>query len=479
MRRWGLGAGPWCRLTAVLALALAAPMPALAAAAGAAVVPGAQLSLAWGLPFVGILLSIALLPLVAAPVWHHHYGKIAAAWGVAFLLPFALAFGPAAAWHEFTHVMVLEYVPFLALLTALYTAGGGVLLCGTLVGTPAVNVALLAAGTLLASVMGTTGAAMVLIRPVLRANAFRKRKTHTFVFFIFLVANIGGSLTPVGDPPLYLGFLRGVPFFWPTSHLFSEFLFCAVVLLAVYWMLDSLAWRREAPRVPQTGTREKLAIDGWLNVGLLGAIVTVVILIGVWKPGEVDILGQPMGIEKVVAVLAFGIITFLSVKFTPEALREANGFAWGAIQEVAKLFAAIFVTMAPVLSILRAGSEGAAARLVALTSDAAGQPIPWVYFWLSGALSSFLDNAPTYIVFFELAGGDPVQLTGPGALTLAAISCGAVFMGANSYIGNAPNFMVKAIVEENDVRMPSFFGYCAWACAVLVPLFVLVTLIFF
>lgn len=449
--------------------------PALAAEA----VDPRQLSLLWGLPFVGLLLSIALMPVMAGHIWHHHYGKIAAGWAAVLLLPFAIAFGPGAAAQEAWHVLVQEYLPFTTLLLALYTAGGGVLLRGSLVGTPGTNVALLAVGTVLASVMGTTGASMLLIRPVLRANAFRRRKMHTFIFFIFLVSNIGGSLTPLGDPPLYLGFLRGVGFFWTTTHLFAEFLFCTVLLLALYWAIDSWAWAKENPVPPVTGPRERLAIEGWLNVALIGGIVGCVLMQGVWQPGEVTILGEHIGLERLVAICAFLAITCLSIRFTPAALREANGFAWGAMAEVAKLFAAIFICMAPMLSILRAGLEGAAAPLVALTSDAAGQPIPWVYFWLTGVLSSFLDNAPTYLVFFNMAGGDPAHLMGPGALILAAISCGAVFMGANSYIGNAPNFMVKAIVEEQGVRMPSFFGYCAWAVAILVPLFILVTFIFF
>ena len=459
--------------------ALAASAPARAAAEAVAV-DGRHLSLAWGVPFAGVLLSIALMPLVAGRLWHQHYGTIAALWAALFLLPFAAAFGPAAAWHELAHVMVQEYVPFIVLLLALYTTGGGVLLRGTLVGTPAVNTALLAAGTGLASAMGTTGASMVLIRPVLRANAFRRRKTHTFVFFTFLVANIGGSLTPLGDPPLYLGFLRGVSFFWPTTTLFAECLFCAALLLAIYYALDQWIWSRERPRPPADhGPRERLRIEGWINVALLGVVVLGVLLQGVWLPGEVGVLGQPVGAERLVALGIFLAATFVSVRLTPPALREENGFAWGAITEVAKLFAAIFVTMAPVLAILRAGPEGAAAALVALTSTPEGQPIPWVYFWLTGALSSFLDNAPTYLVFFHLAGGDAGRLMTEGAATLAAISCGAVFMGANSYIGNAPNFMVKAIVEERGVRMPSFFGYCGWACLFLVPLFVLATLVFF
>jgi len=464
------------RSVGVLSVGVLALMPGQAMAAG---VPGAEMSLLWAVPFAGILLSIALMPLLAGPVWHHHYGKIGAGWAMLVLVPAAIIFGFDRALYELTHIMVLDYIPFIALLLALYTAGGGVRLKGSLVGTPATNTALLAVGTLLASLMGTTGAAMLLIRPVLRANAFRRQKTHTFVFFIFLVANIGGSLTPVGDPPLYLGFLRGISFFWPTTHLFPAFLTCVVILLALYWLLDTLAWKRERPVPPQEERKQPLSIEGWVNVALVAAIVAVVIGMGYVRLGTVKILGQTMETERAIGVLLFLAITGISVAFTTRELREANGFAWGAILEVAKLFAAIFVCMAPVLAILRAGSDGAMAGLVALTSDEAGNPIPWVYFWLSGALSSFLDNAPTYIVFFELAGGDPAVLMGQGALVLTAISAGAVFMGANSYIGNAPNFMVKAIVEEGGYRMPSFFGYCAWAAVVLLPVFLLVTLLFF
>jgi Na+/H+ antiporter NhaD/arsenite permease-like protein len=447
--------------------------------AEAATVSGAEMSLAWGLPFAGLLLSIALMPLLAGPIWHHHYGKIAAGWALLLVLPFAAVFGPVIALSEFWHIVLQEYVPFIALLLALYVTGGGVLLKGTLIGTPATNTALLAFGTVIASVMGTTGASMLLIRPVLRANAFRKQKTHTFVFFIFLVSNIGGSLTPLGDPPLYLGFLKGVSFFWTTTHMFGEFLVCALLLLAVYYALDSWAWAREKPVAPVIAKREKLSIQGYVNLWLIGGVVAMVLAQGYWRPGDVDLFGEKIGLERLVGVAVFVAIAVVSMRVTPRKLRDDNGFAWGAILEVAKLFAAIFVTMAPVLAILRAGTAGAAAPLVALTSGAGGEPIPWVYFWLTGALSSFLDNAPTYLVFFNLAGGDPGYLMTQGALTLAAISCGAVFMGANSYIGNAPNFMVKAIVEEQGERMPSFFGYCAWALVFLIPLFILVTFIFF
>ena len=457
-----------------LMLCLALPLPAEAAG-----VSGAGMSLAWGLPFAGLLLSIALMPLVAGALWHHHYGKIAAGWALLLVLPFAAVFGPEVAASEVWHIILQEYIPFIALLLALYVTGGGVLLKGTLIGTPATNTALLAFGTVIASVMGTTGASMLLIRPVLRANAFRKQKTHTFVFFIFLVSNIGGSLTPLGDPPLYLGFLKGVSFFWTTTHMFGEFLVCAVLLLGIYYVLDSWAWAREKPTQPVIEKREKLSIQGYVNLWLIGAVVAMVLVQGYWRPGDVALFGEKIGLERLVGVAVFIGISVLSMRVTPRKLREDNGFAWGAIAEVAKLFAAIFITMAPVLAILRAGTAGAAAPLVALTSGAGGEPIPWVYFWLTGVLSSFLDNAPTYLVFFNLAGGDPGYLMTQGALTLAAISCGAVFMGANSYIGNAPNFMVKAIVEEQGERMPSFFGYCAWAVVFLIPIFILITFIFF
>ena len=460
------------RFALMLFLALSLP-------AEAAGVSGAGMSLAWGLPFAGLLLSIALMPGPQESIDLPLYGKIAAGWALLLVLPFALVFGLGVAASEVWHILLQEYLPFIALLLALYVTGGGVLVKGTLIGTPATNTALLAFGTVIASVMGTTGASMLLIRPVLRANAFRQRKIHTFVFFIFLVSNIGGSLTPLGDPPLYLGFLKGVSFFWTTTHLFSEFLVCAVLLLAAYYALDSWAWAREKPTPPAIEKRESFSIEGYANLWLIGAVVLMVLAQGYWHPGDVALFGEKIGLERLVGVAVFVGIAAISMWVTPRQLRHDNGFAWGAIAEVAKLFAAIFVTMAPVLTILRAGTAGAAAPLVALTSGAGGEPIPWVYFWLSGALSSFLDNAPTYLVFFNLAGGDPAYLMAEGALTLAAISCGAVFMGANSYIGNAPNFMVKAIVEEQGVRMPSFFGYCAWALAVLIPLFVLVTFIFF
>ncbi len=370
-----LGALPQRLALPVVLLALV-PQPVLAGG-----VDPRSLSLLWGLPFAGLLLSIALMPLLVGHLWHRHYGKFAAGWVLLLLLPFAAAFGPEAALRQAWHVLIQEYLPFTALLLALYTTGGGVLLRCALVGTPATNTALLAAGTLLASLMGTTGASMLLIRPVLRANAFRRPKTHTFVFFVFLVSNIGGSLTPLGDPPLYLGFLRGVAFFWTTTHLFGKFLFCASLLLGAYWVLDTWMWNRERPVPPVVAMPELPGIEGWSNVALLGAVIGLVLLQGVWQPGEVAFLGERIGLERLLAFGGFLAVTLASLRWTLPTLRQANGLAWGAMAEVAKLFAAIFLCMAPLLTILQAGRDGAAAELIGLTSDAAGQPIPWVYFW--------------------------------------------------------------------------------------------------
>ncbi len=460
-------------LGAMLAL-LAAPAQAAEA------FDGRVLGLYWVIPFAGILLSIALCPLLTPRLWHHHFGKIAAFWAACFLVPFALLHGAHAAWNEAAHMMVLDYIPFIALILALYTTCGGVLLTGTLRGTPGANTSMLAIASLVASATGTTGASMLFVRPMLRANAGRTRQAHIFVFFIFLAANIGGSLTPLGDPPLFLGFLRGVDFFWPTIHLAGPMALSGAILLAIFYALDSWHWRREPEALRRAPpAREPIGIDGWMNVFLVVAVVGVVLMIGLWRPGRILVLGQPIGAQVVIAVGLFLLITAVSVVLTPGALRIANGFDWGPMKEVAKLFAAIFITIIPAIAILKAGHEGALSWLIDLTSRADGTPSPAMYFWLTGMLSSFLDNAPTYLIFFNLAGGDAQVLMHTDWHLLAAISAGAVFMGANSYIGNAPNFLVKAIAEEKGVPMPSFFGYCGWALVFLAPLFLLLTFIFF
>ena len=449
----------------------------------AATLKGASLSALWGLPFAGMLLSIALFPLVAPTFWHHHFGKIAAAWALVFLVPFAFTFGWGIALGTLVHALLEEYIPFIVLLTALYTVAGGICVRGNLHGTPRLNTTILALGTLLASVMGTTGAAMLLIRPLLRANDNRRHVVHVVVFFIFLVANAGGSLSPLGDPPLFLGFLQGVDFFWTTTHLALPMLFVCGVLLTAFYFLDSHYFHQreeERSRFFDPTPDSPLGIDGKLNFLLLGAVVGLVLMSGLWKPGvSFDVLGTHVDLQNAVRDVALVVVMLLSLALTPRAARKGNDFNWAPIEEVAKLFAGIFVTIAPVITILRAGEAGAFAGVVHLVNDSAGRPHDAMYFWATGLLSSFLDNAPTYLVFFNLAGGDASSLMTTGATTLAAISAGAVFMGANSYIGNAPNFMVKAIAESRGVRMPSFFAYLGWSSAVLLPLFLITGWLFF
>lgn len=466
-------------VAAGLAASLVSGSVAMAAGEGAPHLDGAELSLIWAIPFAGILLSIAIFPLVAPNFWHHHFGKIAAFWAAAFLLPFMAMHGLSLAVYELLHVLLLEYIPFIILLLSLFTVAGGVRLRGSLVGSPLVNTAILAFGTLIASWMGTTGAAMLLIRPIIQANEWRKHRVHTIVFFIFLVANIGGSLTPLGDPPLFLGFLKGISFFWPMTHLFGPMLVASIILLAVYFLLDTYLMRKETAKAPvQSG--EKLALEGSFNILLLAGVVGAVLLSGLWKPGiSFTIYHVQVELQNITRdVLLLGI-AFVSWKVTSLESREANGFSWFPILEVAKLFVAIFITIVPAIAILKAGTDGALSGIVSLVTTADGAPNNAAYFWLTGILSSFLDNAPTYLVFFNTAGGDPQELMGPLALTLQAIAAGAVFMGANSYIGNAPNFMVKAIAEERGIKMPSFFGYIGWAIVFLIPLFGLLTVLFF
>ncbi|MDI1283269.1 MAG: sodium:proton antiporter [Reyranella sp.] len=463
----------------VLALATLA-LPAFAAGPDAPAIDGRHLSLLWIVPFIGILLSIAVMPLATPQFWHHHFGKVSAAWALMVIVPFAAIYGVPTAVYEIIHLMLLDYIPFIVLLLALFTVTGGIHIKGNLHGSPSMNTALLAIGTVLAGWMGTTGASMLLIRTVIRANDDRRHKIHVFVFFIFLVSNIGGALTPLGDPPLFLGFLKGVSFFWTTSHLFSEMLVCAIVLLVVFYALDSYWYRKEGRRKHDPTPESPVRIEGGFNIILLAAIVGVVLASGTWNPGvHFTVFHVTLELQHVLRDLSLVAICVLSMKLTSRKLRSENSFSWGPMLEVAKLFAGIFVTIAPAIAILKVGKDGAMAPLVELVTGPDGQPNDIWYFWLTGILSSFLDNAPTYLVFFNLAGGDAHVLMGALASTLAAISCGAVFMGANSYIGNAPNFMVKAVVEEAGIRMPSFFGYMAWSCAILVPLFVLLTFIFF
>ena len=434
------------------------------------------------IPFAGMLLSIALFPLLAPDFWHHHFGKVSAFWAASLGIPFLIAFRGLAI-YEILHIILADYVPFIILLWSLYTVSGGILLRGTLRGTPILNTIILIIGTLLASWMGTTGAAMLLIRPFLRANAHRKNRTFMVVFFIFLVANVGGSLTPLGDPPLFLGFLHGVSFFW-TFNIFPHMLLVSILLLVIYFFLDTYHYRKEKVVAPDDGVKEPLKLVGIHNFIFLAGVVGAVLMSGIVDWGEVTTFGIHRAVQDWVRDGLLIVMGILSLVTTSITIREDNDFTWFPIVEVAYLFIGIFITMIPCLLILKAGTQGALSFIVA------GVKQPAHYFWVTGTLSAFLDNAPTYLTFFNTALGSfypgmteaeavPLLMT-ENSIFLKAISAGAVFFGACSYIGNAPNFMVRSIAEEAGTPMPSFFGYILrYSLVYLVPSFLIVTFIFF
>ena len=432
-------------------------------------------TLFYAIPFVGILLSIAIIPLISHHFWEKNFGKISLFWSLAFIIPFyLLVHSISQVFEVLIHTLTFEYIPFIVLLLALFTVSGGICLKGKLVGTPALNLILLSIGTLLASWMGTTGAAMLLIRPLLRANKWRANKVHIVVFFIFLVANIGGSLTPLGDPPLFLGFLKGVNFFWTTQAMFLPMIYVSLILLVLFFFIDSYYYKKETKAPKDITDLKTIEITGKINFLFLAGVIFSVLLSGFWNPEyPVHIYGHvTMELQNIIRDILLLLITYLSIRFTPNEPREQNAFTWFPIVEVAKLFIGIFITIIPVLSILSIKDVGSLQWIKDLCSN------DMMYFWTTGLLSSFLDNAPTYLVFFDVAGGDPVKLMGEMSSTLLAISSGAVFMGAMTYIGNAPNFMVRAIAEENGIKMPSFFGFMAWSFSILGLTFISYSLIF-
>ena len=435
------------------------------------------------IPFACMLLSIALLPLVAGTFWHHHFGKVSAFWAASLAVPFVVVYKGQAV-YEILHIILADYVPFIILLWALFTVSGGILLKGSLRGSPVVNTVIILIGTILASWMGTTGAAMLMIRPFLRANAHRKNKTFMVVFFIFLVANIGGALTPLGDPPLFLGFLHGVSFFW-TLKIMPHMLLASGILLGIYFCLDSYYLKKEENLLPpDDGEKAPLKLVGTYNFIFLAGVVGSVLMSGILDLGEVNTFGIHRAVQDWLRDGLLIILGLASLWATPRELREENEFSWFPIVEVAYLFIGIFITMIPCLLLLKAGADGAFAFLINAVKE------PWHYFWVTGMLSAFLDNAPTYLTFFNTALGSfyaglpeptsvPLLMT-ERAVYLKAVSAGAVFFGACSYIGNAPNFMVRSIADEAGTEMPSFFGYILkYSLIFLIPVFVVVTLILF
>jgi Na+/H+ antiporter NhaD/arsenite permease-like protein len=478
----------------LLVFIIAALFPTIASAGEAAAVAAEAMPPYWTVaPFILMLAGIAVIPLVAAHWWEKNKNKaiLSAALG-AVILVYLLFLGPPES-KEKMAITMMDYVAFISLLASLFIIAGGIYVRGTLAGTPVVNTLMLLVGAVLASFMGTTGAAMLLVRPMIRANSWRKSRFLQIVFLIFLVANIGGLLTPLGDPPLFLGFLKRVPFQW-TFQLWPEWLFTVAAVLATFFAFDVIMVKRELKggAQPPAGEKDPLRLEGWHNFIFLALIIGVILFAGyVSQNGMVTAwtgMTHHLGIdavEKIGQSILMLIVAGIAYKVTKAETRYANNFGWAPILEVAILFIGIFVTMIPALWILD----------VLGSRNELGIDKPWQFFWATGGLSSFLDNAPTYLTFSAAASGlnhtDPNNLmelikavkTGThmhfdGVMYLKAVSTGAVFMGANTYIGNGPNFMVKAIAEENGVKMPSFFGYMFYSVVILVPTFILVTLIF-
>ncbi|MGB8182651.1 MAG: sodium:proton antiporter [Stellaceae bacterium] len=435
-------------------------------------------SLVWGLPFVGLLLTLAIAPLGVPGLWGRHYGKIFALWSLVFVVPDVAVEGVGASFTRLLDMALNTYVPFVLLLGALFIITGGLRIRGAPHGSPGVNTALLALGTLAASCIGTAGASLLMLRPLVRANRHRRHTAHVYVFFIFLVCNVGGALTPLGNPPLFLGYLRGVPFFWPAQHLWAPTLLLTVVLLAMFFAIDRYFYRgrTEAAVLPEI---EKLGVDGAVNLLLLlGTALTMMLRTYYPVPGSVTVFHVTWSFDDIVSDVLFVVLALLSLRLTKPATRQENTFVWTPIVEVSILFAAIFVTLVPIDAIMAAGTSGPAAPLLAQVF-VGGAPNNTLFYLLPGALSSVLDNAPAYLVFFGLAGGNAPLLTGKLALTLAAISAGASYFGAMTYIGNAPNLMVKSVVESYGVKMPNFFAYVGWAAVCLLPLLLLSAWLFF
>jgi len=439
-------------------------------------------NLIWMFPFFGILLSIAIIPLISSNFWHKNYGKVSGFWGLLFIILFFINFKDYTLFY-LLEVYLKEFLPFIMLLLALYVVSGGILISGNLSGNPKTNTVILLIGTLLASVMGTTGASMLLIRPLIRANSWRENKTHLIIFFIFLVSNIGGSLTPIGDPPLFLGFLKGVSFSWSLFNMYKPMLFLSIILIIIHYFIDVYFYRKESNH--SQDNKFNIHIKGKINFILI-FIIIIGVIVSAYPSLQSSIIVYKhttmMTLGTLIQLIILLLVTIVSLIITPEEYRVNNDFSWEPIKEVAKLFATIFLTMIPAIEMLKGVSKsvGPMKWMKNVIINENGDNIDSMYFWLTGILSSFLDNAPTYVIFFTTAiGENNVYWLMNNGNTLLAISCGAVFMGAMTYIGNAPNFMVKSIAEGSKINMPSFFGYMGYSIVFLVPLFLIINYILF
>lgn len=432
-------------------------------------------------PFAGLLLSMALLPLLAPTVWHKHMNKIVVLWVLAAMVPMGMNLGITATSHSIAHTIIKEYIPFIALISTLFIICGGIVIDFGHVSTknlPWINLGYLTLGTLLAGWIGTMGASMILIRPLIRANHWRRNYLYLVIAFIWLVANIGGALTPLGDPPLLLGFLHGIDFFWTVKALGPLMLVAITPILLGCWWLDRYYLKRETTVPAATLQQAKFLLLGKSNFGLLALAVGNLLFSNHWPAWfNFDILGVAVTSNEVIRVAVFGTLMWVSWRYTNPMIHKYNEFIVAPLYEVIVLFIGIFVTLIPVLDILHQPDK--IGPLLRWLYHADGTPNNLAYFWLTGLLSAFLDNAPTYLIFFHLAGGDPHQLMTTLGGTLTAISAGSVFMGAMSYIGNAPNLVIASIARQHQVPMPSFFGYVGISFGILGSLLFIISYCYF
>jgi Na+/H+ antiporter NhaD/arsenite permease-like protein len=439
------------------------------------------MSLYWGIPFLGLLASIALGQTMFPNGWLRNYGKVTTFWIAMVIFSLEVREGKATL-IPVVRLLILDYLPFVISILAFYVISGGLHLRTRMSGLPRENTILLALGTILSGILGTPGTTLLFLRLTLAANRWRRYKAHTLVFLIMLVANIGGALTPLG-PPLLLGYLKGVSFVWTIKAMLLPTLSISALLIVVYYALDSLIlFKREdvAARLSHRKEHDVIIVHGKRNLVLLSAAIFLQIICGSWKgPVEIRLPMLSLPLSDLIRVMGLLGLTLISLRWTPKQVRKINHFTWGPMKEVAILFAGIFVTVSPLLSILESGTNGAMGGLIRMVTDSGGHPINWAYFVATGMLSSVLDNAPAFLVYFDVAGGDPSTLMGAKATTLVAISAGAVFWGGLTYIGNGPNFMVRSIAQEQNVAMPSFFTYMGWSGAVLLPSLSVIAWIFF
>lgn len=436
-----------------------------------------------GIPFISVLMLMTLAPYAFPRFWHRYESVILGSLGAITVVGLTFTIGKQSTVYELIHIFIQDYLPFLILLSSLYIVTSGLQVQVNIRPTPLNNTIFLGIGSLLSSFIGTTGASMVLLRPFIDINQKRVHKTHGIIFFIFLISNIGGCLTPIGDPPLFLGYLNGIDFFWTLKNLFIPFLMTSGILLLSFYLLDAYFYSKQDSSIFVSSFNEKpINLKGRHNIILIFFLIVFVILPGVLQRSypncfQLNIQGHVISWVQILCNIGLLLTSFFSFILTSKKIRHQQHFSWKPIQEVARVFAIIFITIIPISLMLKAAGQGPLSYIFNITQQSSAPA--FIYFWLTGIFSAFLDNAPTYLLFFKMAGGEPNNLMNSGSLILMAISLGSVFFGAVTYIGNAPNFMVRSLAKQAGIEMPGFLGYMLWSIALLIPLFLGISLCLF